>query len=340
LGATFAFWLAIAITLLGFFCSGKCWSYSPGQDHITAISLDGNGTWYENYEPNSEIQDHDIFFHGIGRSMEHLQKADIIFLGTSRPIFALDWRGFEQFERDHQIAMFNMGFAGVSSGEFALRLIRKWRLHPKLWVIDLYATDKPMDLVGSFFSDMTQSPRAAFRTSSVEHVMSYGRLRAYSYVVTRNSRWRLKHSIGQLQTNSYRSAANGNWYLDHWPNRGRLDMPKMRPIVNQECPAPSTEISNAQRYVGELSGPVVLTQMPSIFSCDQRVRDLAAALSAPAFTVDATEFSTIDGGSHLDGISSRKYTTEFFAWFEAQPIFRRAFSEVVPRKNLDTANDD
>ena len=137
-----------------------------------------------NYERNFRIQDNDIFFHGIGRSIRNAQLADIIFLGTSRPLFAVDWRLFEQFEQKHHLKMFNMAFAGVPSGEFALRIIQKWGLKPKMWVIDLYAgSGEPSDLIdNSFFNTSLLS---AFKSSGTAEVASYSRLRSYRNVLGR-----------------------------------------------------------------------------------------------------------------------------------------------------------
>src|SRR5262245_45540063 len=103
--------------------------YSPGQDHIAAIPLNGDGTWFLNYE-GEEIQDPEILSHGIGHSIDNARDADIIFLGSSRLIFGLDWRLFEDFEHKHRLKMFNMAMAGMGNGELSLRIIRKYGLHP------------------------------------------------------------------------------------------------------------------------------------------------------------------------------------------------------------------
>src|SRR5215475_10358059 len=113
-------------------------TYSPGQDHVASIPLNGDGAWYYNYEVGLTIQDQDIFFHGIGHSIDNARQADIIFLGQSTLIYGLDWRLFDEFELKHHLRMFNMGFAGVDSGEFSRRIIRKFDLQPKLWIINAH----------------------------------------------------------------------------------------------------------------------------------------------------------------------------------------------------------
>ncbi len=319
------YWLGFGATLALLFLLIGWWVHDPGQDHIASIPLNGDGTWYHNYELGYEIQDHDIFYHGIGNSIHNAQQADIILLGSSHAVFAADWRLFDAFARKYHLKIFNLAFAGIPNGEFALRIIRKWDLQPKMWIIDLLAL--PGDIKTSFFYPSLQSP--AFRTSVLAPVVSYSRLHAFKNVVGLNIKWRLKRALGlQNPMSAYRSAVTGNWYLDDWLGYGSDKNPRIKVTVNQVCPAPAGEVDDAKRYVRALGGgALVLTQVPSRVSCDQRVYELASALNVPAFTVDATQFSSWDGGGHLDGVSARKYTTMFFAWLEQRPEFRDRFSK-------------
>ncbi|MGA7805250.1 hypothetical protein [Bradyrhizobium sp.] len=310
------YWLAFAGTAVGLILLAFAAIYSPGEDHLAAIPLNGDGAWYYNYGIYSEIQDNDIFFHGIGHSIENAQQADIIFLGTSRPLLGIDWRLFEAFEQKHHLKMFNMAFAGVPSGEFALRIIQKWALKPKMWVIDVG------ELHNSFFS-MTWT--SAFGASATERVVSYGRLRAFKNVLGRNLVWRLKIPFGLLnQGRSFRSAKTGNWYLDGWPNYLSTSNPRIQTVIDS-CPAPPEELEDARHYVEALGGIAVLTQTPNKDSCARRVLDIASALTTPAITVDATQFTTADGGTHLDRIGAHEYTAVLFSQLEQLPAFRKLF---------------
>jgi hypothetical protein len=141
------------------------------QDHFTAIALDGDASWFESYEPNGEMQDLDLFFHGIGNSIRNVQRADVIFLGASRPLAALDWQIFESFAQNHRVAMFNMAFGGVVSGEFAQAIIHKWQLRQKLWVIDVVATNSPTT---SFFYGLSQEGSERLpQTRAIRELMRY-----------------------------------------------------------------------------------------------------------------------------------------------------------------------
>jgi hypothetical protein len=311
--STFAGTVAL-ITMLVFW-----WLYEPDQDHLGSISLNGDGSWFHNYEVNFEIQDQEILFFGIGRSIENAQQADIIFLGPSTVLFGIDWRLFEEFERKHHIKMFNMGLAGIVSGEFSLRVIRKWGLHPKLWII--HADMHDGNLGNSFFY-MSLPAGPPFNAGSPGRVVNATWMRAFRSVVGRNIRWRMKMMMGFLQRDPYRSAKTGNWYLDNWPFQMNNNA-TIQSWVGRTCPENPGEAELAKRYLQAIGGETLLIQVPSVLSCAQRIHNLASAVGVRSFTVDPEPFTSGDGGGHLDRSGSRKYTALFFAWLEQIPEFKR-----------------
>jgi hypothetical protein len=314
------YWSGFATTIVLAFALTLGWVYSPGQDHLASISLNGDGAWYQNYELRFEVQDHEIFFHGIGHSIENARQADIIFLGSSRVIFAIDWRVAQEFERKHHVKLFNMSFAGGVSGEFPLRLMRKWGLRPKLWVIN---ADLEEGKITKSFFHMHLPGGGDFKTGSPRHVVTTSWLTAFLTVVGRNVRWRLKMAMGILKNDSYRSAKDGNWYLDNWPLETRDDYPKIDMSGHRSCLENPEEVELARRYFDAIGGAVILIQVPSVIACAARIQHLASALGVPSFTVTPEEYSTSDGGWHLDRKSSRMYTTRFLEWLERLPEFQR-----------------
>lgn len=99
--------------------------------------------------------------------------------------------------------------------------------------------------------------------------------------------------------------------------------------IDQACAAAPGEVEEAKRFVAALGGSAVLVQVPSAVSCARRVHEIAAALTVPALAVPVTQFTSIDGGGHLDGVSARKYTTLLLAWLEQFAEFQRLFPENV-----------
>jgi hypothetical protein len=330
------FWFAFATSLALLVALMVWWNYTPGQDHIASISLNGDATWYLNYEIGFEIQEQEILYHGIGNSIPNAQQADIIFLGWSRQLFAIDWQIFDEFERTHHVKMFNLGLAGLHSGEMPLRIIRKHGLRPKLWIIN---ADRDLKDFRSGFFYMTTDSGAAFGRAMVNRVISSSRNVALRNVLARNVRWRLKMALGLLPNAPYRSARSGNWFLENWPRsspetNSAITLKGLSYVdgvarttdrVDFTCPAAPEEFAGAREYAKAIGGEVILIQVPSSFACAERVHELASALGAPVFTVDPTQFTSYDGGGHLDRIGARKYSTMFFDWLAQLPEFQRLF---------------
>jgi hypothetical protein len=289
-----SYWAAFLGTV-AFVIALLVWSVrAPGQDHFASIPLNHDASWYYNYEVGFEVQDPELFFNDIGRSIENARQAEIIFVGWSRLLFALDWRVFEEFAQQYHVKMFNIGLAGVHSGEFYLRVIKKWGLHPRLWVIN---TDRGLkDHRSGFFFLM---PTEGLGTSATDRVVGQSLLHAYKHVVGRNIRWRLKMALSRLNMYSFRSAATGNWYLANWPSYSTNNNPpikrmelsvwdgaiRRRDRVDESCPVLPEEVEEARSYLNEIGSDAVLIQVPSSFACAQRVHEPAAAVGVPAFTV-------------------------------------------------------
>jgi hypothetical protein len=117
----------------------------------------------------------------------------------------------------------------------------------------------------------------------------------------------------------------GNWYLDNWPNQTLDDNPHIKSWGGEICPENPEEIVGAKSFFAAIEGRQILIQVPSVIACAQRIAELASALGVPSFTVDPEQFTSGDGGGHLDRMSSRKYTRMFLAWLEQQHDFQRLF---------------
>jgi hypothetical protein len=329
------FWIAFTIVILTGLVAIAWWLYSPRQDHIGAITMNGDDSWFYNYELGVEMQDPEILYDGTGQSIHNAQQADIIIIGWSRLLFGLDWRVADRVAQQRHLKIFNLGIASVYSGEFYLKIIQKWHLHPKLFVIN--ADRDVSDYRNSFFF-------MALNASGTDNVVRHGWLTAYTHVIGRNIRWRAQDFLGELHPYQYRSAVNGAWNVDAWPN---YRSSSNKPITLQRfekvdddivddylilprdsdspCPAFPQEIAAAKDYGRDIDAAAVLIQVPSTFACAQRIREIADAVGIPAFTVNPTQYTSVDGGGHLDGISAHRWSTQFFDWLTQLPQFQQAF---------------
>ncbi len=293
-------------------CGVGFFLYEPGQDHPGAISLNGDSSWYMSFRTDGqEIQDNDVLFYDIGRSIENLRQADIVILGHSMVLFALDWRMIEEFSRKHGVRIFNMGVAGGSGvGDFLLRTIRKHAIHPFLFVINAD------DLGGNFLQ-------------RVDGAKGYSHWQALKNVVRRNFRWRMENRLSRLipwitkRGVSYRSARHGNWFLGLWPlyndRQPRIFINNTR---EPDCHATEKDFDEASRYLNALGdNHVVLTLIPYLRSCRPRVREIAERVGVPFIDVDWHGMTTVDAGDHLDAGGAMLFTAEFLRQLEQMPLF-------------------
>jgi hypothetical protein len=81
----------------------------------------------------------------------------------------------------------------------------------------------------------------------------------------------------------------------------------------------SMTIWYSEDYFRDINAPAVLIQVPSTFACAQRIHEIADAVGIPAFTADPTQYTSIDGGGHLDAISAHKWSTQFVDWLTQLP---------------------
>jgi hypothetical protein len=112
--------------------------YDTKQDHFAQISLNNDRLFYMNLKRSNtfQYQDRDIFYHGIGRSIKYAQQADIIILGHSMVLFGFDRQLLQDFANHYHIKIYNLALAGVTSGEFVLRIIKKFHLHPSIFILN------------------------------------------------------------------------------------------------------------------------------------------------------------------------------------------------------------
>ncbi len=299
-------------------------------DHFAAIPLGNDKSWYLNAHLGStrEIQDRDIFYHNIGQSITNARAADIIVLGHSMVTIGLRYDQMDEFSKRTGVRIFNMSLEGIASGEFARRIIKRWNLKPRLWVINADDTGQ------SFFSP-TMDDFGGFEESSALRIVNTNRLEGYLHVVRRNIEWRLqdllnldnvsaifKSSYPNLPTNqSWRSAITGNVQADRVPEYASHH-DGLTVLRDQNCHAGEQEIEAARQYIQQLGAPVVLMLAPHQNWCPMRVREIADAIGAEALIPeDAHDYSTIDG-VHMDRNGSIAFTHTFLASLEKSSAFQ------------------
>lgn len=241
--------------------------------------------------------DHDVLFHGTdSEALDNLKKADILFVGTSRLMFALRSRVLSPWADAHGISYYAFGFGYREGDEWALELIRKHDLRPRLVVVN----------VDGFFA-RSLSPGAlrtrrdsAFgaRKRVLEGELSH-EARRYVHQVIPN--WldlygRPGFPFGN-EFIAYRSRSNGIWAISPWPEpnvaAASIDY-AIEPVGPRIGDA-------AQRFKAELDArgsQMVLTYVPTPDVPGGNPVAIGAMLGVPVIGMGVDGLTSHDG-SHL-----------------------------------------
>lgn len=328
---SFGLYVICVLGLIGLFAGGS-WLYlvtQPG-DHFAAISPPGKPAWYQNLagEYVTEIQDQDLFFHNIGGSIEHVRQADVVILGSSLVSFALDGQVIrERLEKAYGLKFYNMAFVGVASSEFSRQIIQRYDLHPRLWILN--ADDGGGG--GNFFSrNLTRAFGADVRPIPATQLSHFG---AYYQVIRRNLRWRFERATTELRREFAPPRAGVIPKFDRSDETGAADMssfprfladgnPGVKMTRDPDCHTTSDVIANARAFVASLGAPVVLTLVPNFHGCLTQVKEIAQAIGVETALPPRTDYSSWDGGGHLDHNGAIDFTRDLIGALERTNAFQ------------------
>ncbi|WP_316190123.1 MULTISPECIES: hypothetical protein [unclassified Bradyrhizobium] len=319
---------AILGSFLAFCAAFSIWA-TTGRDHFAAIRAGHGPTWYQDLggDAVTEIQDQDIFFHQIGSSISRLKQADVVIVGSSLVSFAIDGEVARARLGRYGLKFYNFSFVGISSGEFTRRIAERFGIHPKLWIIN--ADDGGGG--GHFFGDSIQ--RSFSGDVKTIAATTHGTLFALREVVRRNLRWRVEYIFKTwLHSNAlerpdrvmiprfYRNAENGDADMTWFPRYLGSDNPPVAIKPRTECHASEKVVEIARHFVATVGGRVVLTLVPNTYYCEQQARELAQALGIDLVLTGKTDYSSWDGGGHLDRRGRERFTADLMSALERLPI--------------------
>jgi hypothetical protein len=321
--------LGLMVAMLGGLC---LWlAVQPG-DHFSAIGRPDDPAWYRNFAGDrvTEVQDQDLFYHDIGRSIDHARQADVIILGSSLVSFAIDQAVVtERLERRYGLKFYNMAFVGIASGEFVRQIVHRHRIRPRLWIVN--ADDGgggghffQRNLMRSFGADVRPIPSVTLSRSG-----------AVYQVIRRNLRWRFedatrqwRQAIGgqrlEARPRFDRNDRTGAADMSRFPRFLARDNPAVTMVRDPDCHAAPDVVANARDFVQSLQAPVVLTLVPTVHGCMTQLREVAAAVGVETALPARIDYSSWDGGGHLDGQGAAAFTQDLITALERT----RAFQEL------------
>ncbi len=239
--------------------------------------------------------DHTIIWNDIGPSIDNARGADVLFLGTSQMQFAIPSHELRAFELRTGLSTFSLALPFAERSAFALRLIEKFDLHPRVAVVNVPA-----------FFDRNESKEGA-------------QVRADGYWAGLTTVWEerlaaLVWPIASTVLPSFvtrrpasallRSTTNGAWLPLHWHH--------WHARVSTE-PAPMRwEVRTAMRFKLALALrgiALVLVCVPSPYhACaPEALRPLATLLHAPMVVPRIDHPMWTGDLAHLCPLSAKRY---------------------------------
>lgn len=314
-----AVWCAVAALLGGAFYFISFAPFSSGLGPEWYLDFAGRRTY--------EIQDQDLFFHNIGRSIEAVRQADIVVLGSSLASFAFDRDTMRRLiEKQHGLRFYNMAFVGIASGEFSRLVVKKHRIQPRMWIIN--ADDGGGG--GNFFSQNTT--RAFGADTKQIAALGHSRLRAMLEVQRRRLLWDMEEFAESEKTGFvhsknftprfYRNEADGGADMSLFPGFLSAHNGPVR-ITRTICHTTPQAIAIARQFIEDIGGIVVLTTIPNLHYCEMQAREIAEASGVELILPGKTDYSSWDGGGHLDKRGAEEMTADFVQNLENSESFRK-----------------
>jgi hypothetical protein len=241
--------------------------------------------------------DHDVLYHGTdAEALANLKNADVLFVGTSRLMFALRSRVLTPWAAGHGITYYAFGFGYREGDEWALELIRKHDLRPRLVVVNVD---------GFFARPLSPGARRTKRDS-----MFGARKRVLEGEIAHDARRYLHQVIPNWidlygrpgfpfgnEFIAYRSRRDGIWAISPWP---APSMPAASVDFQAEEVGP--RIGDAARaFKAELDARgsrMVLTFVPTPDASGGNPVAIGAMLDVPVVGMDVDDLTSHDG-SHL-----------------------------------------
>jgi len=277
----------------------------PRQVEIPAFPDQGKDAFF--VTNGSRELSHIALYHDIGPSIEHARQADILIFGNSRQQTGLREEVIAEEARRLGLKAFTIATGHADKTEFALEIIRKHDLRPRV----LIASGGPFVFTNGL------SPWA-------QEVMGMSRWDAWKLFRERSASWWLQSRLHRylprldfFHTGSvypwihYRSWATGWW-------RNALEPPGRFPVTEQpERDSYEHTLPLARELKRELDSRgavLVLTMVPYTETRSGHLAYLSRELGVPYVLPSFVNLYTADG-SHLDRESGLQISREFWQSF-------------------------
>lgn len=230
--------------------------------------------------------EHGALYYGIEtQAVDHLRKADVLILGSSRAAVAFSTKATERVFGSLGAHVYVLAFGYAEQSRFALALIRKYDLHPKAVIID----------ADPYFVDKTDDQFEKVLQNDPDTYLSY-LIKAYFQRAQKVLCNEVSSACGDGLT-VYRSAIDGRWQIDDF---FRLKAHREIPVTsnwNYRIAELPEIVKVAKTFRESLPIPnscIIITSIPSNEGTPTVAKIVAGKLNASYVVPDLDGLRTFD----------------------------------------------
>lgn len=278
-----------------------------GVPHIAQADPPPNAQSYLAADRGGHL-DHHVHYFGLDEvAVDALRKAEVLFLGNSRLMFALREQVLDPFFRKHGLSYYVMGFGFREGDRFPLAILERFNLRPRLVVVNAD---------GFFGRDLSDWATEVMGDNHFE-AMKLQWENETAHAVRRVAHRIVPHWFDLFERPgledgdefiAYRSRRNGTWDVSPWPS-GSHAVPQGVP-GGKAAPWTLDAARHFKRELDKRGSQLVLTFVPTPAPDTHEVQDVADALDVP-LAVPMVDGLTSHDESHLTEDSATIWTEQF-----------------------------
>jgi hypothetical protein len=268
-------------------------------DIVTARTPPEDGSYYVASDRGGEV-DHHVLYHGTdAESLARLRAADVLFLGNSRLMFALERETLGRFFQERGLTYYVLGFGHREQDDFPERIIERFDLRPRYVVANVD---------GFFWDGHSDWAERVVRETSFDAWKLQAEAEA-AHWVRRRLHAIVPHYVdlqwGHPEIVIYRSRLDGTWFVG---NQFAISAPFVWPEDDRHV-ASERSLAAAESFKANMDRRgtrLVLCLVPAPQVSIHRARLVAKHLGVPLALPEVTAMRTVDG-SHLTDDSARRF---------------------------------
>lgn len=275
-------------------------------DIVTHRDPPDDGSYYLAHDRGGAV-DHYVLYHGTDRTaLARLRQAQVLFLGNSRLMFALESGALRAFFQQRGLRYYVLGFGHTEQDDFPARIIAKYDLRPSVVVVNVdgFFWDGQSEWAAKVVRETWFDARKLQAESEASH---WVRRRLHAVLPQYAD---LHH--GGREFVVFRSRLDGTWLVANQFDEG---MPFEWPPVSDRHEPSRRSLEAAETFKRDLDARgarLILALVPSPLASIHRAQVVAAHLGVPLVAPTVDRLTTVDG-SHLSPASAWRFERVFLS---------------------------